>query len=317
MAYPLFGSPEPPHNSRWQNGPGFSANAVKHLVVTFLVSLLIFLGSFPTLDSLLHHAPDVVAEDFCQSVEFDTPATQNHQNLHDISCLDIFQPGLMQNLRTGFEKPLNLRAKTGLVVAQRAGIGTNLPHRRIAQIAFEMPPESDNSRVVDVLQWSDLFVSCMSSASAVEGQDAESSHFFSRQFQLVQYISGILVLVFCFMYFFHAGAGSCVMYFYIMHVPCCGHLGFKTCADIQASVAPTSTLTASKPASIVQTGAYEPHPSSVPNVSQTKKPSEPCNSRTTKAESEVEEASGGRQMATMVLSAGSQRASVNSGPQGV
>ena len=35
-----------------------------------------------------------------------------------------------------------------------------------------MPPESDNSRVVDVLQWSDLFVSCMSSASAVEGQDA-------------------------------------------------------------------------------------------------------------------------------------------------
>jgi hypothetical protein len=109
------------------------------------------------------------------------------------------------------------------------------------------------------------------------------------------------------------------MYFYIIHVPCCGHLGFKTCADIQASVAiaPTSTLTASKPASIVQTGAYEPHPSSVPTVSQTKKPSEPCNSRTTKAESEVEEASGGRHMATMVLSAGSQRASVNSGPQGV
>ena len=162
----------------------------------------------------MHHAP-VVADDFqpfCQSVEIDTSVTQNHQNLHDISCLDIFQPGLMQNLRTGFEKPLNLRAKTGLVVAQRAGIGTNLPHRRIAQIAFEMPPESDNSRVVDVLQWSDLFVSCMSSASAVEGQDAvlESSHIFSRRFQMVQYISGILVLAFCVMYFFHAGAG-CVM----------------------------------------------------------------------------------------------------------
>jgi hypothetical protein len=191
MAYPLFGSPEPPHNSRLQNGPGFSANAVKHLVVTFLVSLLIFLGSFPTLDSFLHHAP-VAAEDFqplCQSVEFDTPVAQNYQNLHDISCLDIFQPGLMQNLRTGFEKPLNLRAKTGLLATQRAGIGTNLPHRRIVQIAFEMPPESDNSRVVDVFQWSDLFVSCMSSASAVEGQDSESSHFFSRRFQMVQYIS--------------------------------------------------------------------------------------------------------------------------------
>ena len=106
-------------------------------------------------------------------------------------------------------------------------------------------------------------------------------------------------------------------YVFLHNARCRGHLGFKTCADIQASVAPTSTLTASKPASIVQTGAYEPHPSSVPNVSQTKKPSEPCNSRTTKAESEVEEASGGRHMATMVLSAGSQRASVNSGPQGV
>ena len=164
----------------------------------------------------MHHAP-VVAEDFCQSVEFDTPrpATQNHQNLHDISCLDIFQPGLMQNLRTGFEKPLNLRAKTGLFVTQRVGIGTNLPHRRIVQIAFEMPPESDNSRVVNILQWSDLFVSCMSSASAVEGQDAGSSHFFSnsRQFQLVQYISGILVLVFCVMYFFHAGAGAALCIF--------------------------------------------------------------------------------------------------------
>jgi hypothetical protein len=107
------------------------------------------------------------------------------------------------------------------------------------------------------------------------------------------------------------------MYFYIMYVPCRGHRGFKTCADIQASVAPTSTLTASIPASIVQTGAYEPHPSSVPTVSQTKKTSEPCNSRTTKAESEVEEASGGRHMASMVLSAGSQRACVNSDPQGV
>ena len=115
----MFTGPGPPQFfQRRQNGPGFSANVVKHLVVTFLVSWFIFLGSFPTLDSHLHRAP-VVAEDFqpfCQSVEIDTPVAQNYQNLHDISCLDMFQPGLMQHLRAGFEKPLNLRAKIGMLV---------------------------------------------------------------------------------------------------------------------------------------------------------------------------------------------------------
>ena len=74
--------------------------------------------------------------------------------------------------------------------------------------------------------------------------------------------------------FFHAWNRELRYVFYITYIPHCGNLGLKTCADNRASIAPTftSTLTASKPASIVQNGAYEPHTSSVPPVSLTKKP---------------------------------------------
>ena len=217
----------------------------------------------------MHHAP-VVAEDFCQSVEFDTPATQNHQILHDISCLDIFQPGLMQNLRTGFEKPLNLRAKTGLVVAQRAGRELG-PIYRTDGSPLRCPLN------LTILEWL-TFSNGLTWLSLVcplllllRDRMQRVAIFFPGNFNWYSIFPVYWYLCFVLCIFFTPAPGSCVMYFYIMHVPCCGHLGFKTCADIQASVAPTSTLTASKPASIVQTGAYEPHPSSVPNVSQTKK----------------------------------------------
>ena len=324
MAYSgLFGGPGPPFCSSRQNGPGFLADVSKHLVVTFLVSLLIFLGSFPILNPSLNRA-SLVAENWqprCEWAKIDIPVAQNDQNVHDISYLDMFEPGLMKNFRTGCGNPLDLQAKIWKMVTLRESPGgneSNLRHQCVVQIALMMPTESDNSQAFS------NGLTCLSLVCPLLwgfGHRMQRSAIFCAQFQLVQYIFGILVLVFFFMYFFSPGfgPGSCVMYFYITFVPCCGHLGLKTCADIQASVAPTSTstLTASKPASIVQTGAYEPHPSSVPPVCLTKKTSEPCNSRTMKAESEVEEASGGRQMASLVPSVGTHGACENTDPQGV
>jgi hypothetical protein len=91
---------------RRQNGPGFSANVVKHLVVTFLVSWLIFLGSYSTMDSTMKTAT-MALRSASQADEFEASVSMNDQNCRVLSWLEFDQPGSMQHLRTGGKVPWN------------------------------------------------------------------------------------------------------------------------------------------------------------------------------------------------------------------
>jgi len=76
------------------------------LGVTFLVSLLIFLGSYSSVDSTMATAT-MASEEPNQAAEFEPSVSMNDQNCRVFSCLAFDQTGLMQHSRTGGKVPWN------------------------------------------------------------------------------------------------------------------------------------------------------------------------------------------------------------------